>query len=339
MTKVIQASIQHCNGGFKCTIYDLGKREDYIYMEWTVLNSNKSITKIIKNKTIFVASSIHIPQLKKENACKKFGISFTNDIEKADVVVGNSNVLNRMLFKAYRKTYNYKELINVLTEIETKSGLKNLSSDTILSPTDDMFIFNPIMVAIDNTLKVYVKNTPSIERITYIPNGHIQFYDAINNRTKVSDIEFLNLLSEESIILTKADYKRLSGMLNSKDTDNANLALEIMCNSNYKKSYDVLTLLLTKHIVNLKALKNWKSVNSKSFRIAMKDVCVTLIKDDITTFYSIKNLLQTKKCFTEFAANELAKLLLEKTLFRPNSKPNCVIKTSLIKFNNNKNNK
>jgi hypothetical protein len=150
-----------------------------------------------------------------------------------------------------------------------------------------------------------------------IKEEYQDLYNHIKDKVILDEASVINVLNgEDATEIDEAMYKHLSEMLESSDTDNHVLAMEIMANSKYVESLIYLELLFYKYSYNISMSKTKTHVNFKSL-ISYLDKQPNSLDTDID---DIAKSLISKDQFTEDKINIIMRYLSNDIERRGNSK-------------------
>jgi hypothetical protein len=207
--------------------------------------------------------------------------------------------------KAHRKNTNYEDYKSIPTSflkiileefygydhyktIKIKSLMLNF--DTILMTVHDCNALwhNPLTDAVHNrypSIDDYYSSTVDLDDYVSSLLGNRDIISAIQNHSLINinhsnifcEDLILNIINEQNVTIDEKKYFELKMMLNSDDAESHKLAMELMANSNYNKSFIYLCMLLKEFTgkisnskqsdhVNFKALLQYLDLDPKSIR-------------------------------------------------------------------------
>jgi hypothetical protein len=226
----------------------------------------------------YIHPGCNIPRFKFKNFCKTFNVALVKYKKDADVEILSSESIVNLCQRYYRGDYYSKEsTINILQ----KYAINNASLQELITAINqseaDYVLFSNEMTNTDFYSKLPESFTD--ENLSYAnqPNVFISeenykaYLDIMNNPKCVFQNDILSLINTGNNI-TEAEYRRLKDLLDSSDSENTKLAMEIMANSDYNHNAVYILLLLmdyrgeiynspTKHHVNFKSLLKYFNIN------------------------------------------------------------------------------
>jgi hypothetical protein len=181
-------------------------------------------------------------------------------------------------------------------------------------------------VALDSNLIQIINEEESIitdddfgysQNLMTVKEEYQDLYNHIKDKVILDEASVINVLNgEDATEIDEAMYNHLSEMLESSDTDNHVLAMEIMANSKYVESLIYLELLFYKYSYNISMSKTKTHVNFKSL-ISYLDKQPNSLDTDID---DIAKSLISKDQFTEDKINIIMRYLSNDIERRGNSK-------------------
>ena len=263
---------------------------------------------------IYFLPEVTVPRIKFKALSQESGIRTVNDHTKANVFIGNQKSINKITSRIHAYKVNKQDFIDLLMNENFHSCIDNHHLDNIQTAlefyTED-FVF--VDMPLNRLISRYVKGDPdNLSEYSAIYKVVAEFESLALSigKTIIYDestiIDQLN--GDDAAVINSEVYDQLCTMLDSSDTDNHVLAMEIMANCKYSSSIVYLTLLFyyyhglfymskTKNHVNFKSLIAWIScdnaltINSKKAITILKekgkltkenvDLLLSYIGDDV----------------------------------------------------------
>ncbi len=221
---------------------------------------------------------VNIPRVKLKEFALNYHLKTVRNVEEADVVFGNKLSNSKVLTRAWKDTIRtedfkacFQALVdsNKLDEIvveRVKTALEFYTQDIIISDyhsintISNSSLYNHLIVNLGSVLVNNRKNT----YVTEVEDEYLELVEFLDN-TEIFDEEGLlkYINGDDAVVINKEVYTQLESMLDSSDTDNHVLAMEIMSNCNLNESLFYLLKLMGDHHRNL---INCRSVNHVNFK-------------------------------------------------------------------------
>jgi hypothetical protein len=262
----------------------------------------------LKNKSIFRYPKLTLPRNKIDIFKKKYDLSITRSKDEADYKIISNEYLKTLVNTTWNKYV-------VLTNFENYiyKTLEHWSNDTIS-------LINKIKDELDENEKCalciqdcvsysyyhnvtyeILQNKPTIAGKVYEIENENDIKEILSSNNLIFDHVLCSMSTEDSVILTEVDYYNLLKMIESKSSDNINLVLEIMANSNIEKSMDVVGLLYFENFNVLKDIStNWQNVNIKTLRKRLSKF-IPYGQANVHYYDRLTKLLINEKALTVFA--------------------------------------
>jgi len=264
---------------------------------------SQKYTPQMKDKIYFM-SGVTVPRVKLKDLAVKYKIRTTTDIENATVIVGSSHASDKLVssswfykcckfrlkaFLDYAKKeavldgYYYDAIMQIiepyLEDDNVKYFLTNHSTQRYLHvrgqnmPEDIIKAYEEVDANVDKGYLQGIRNSSNY--YWTISDRNLKFLEETAGKTIVEQNALLEVINgDDCTTIDETTYENLRNMLNSSDSDNHVMAMEIMANCNYKESMLYLCFLFhyhwddqmysckSKNHVNFKSLKNYMGVGS-----------------------------------------------------------------------------
>ncbi len=282
------------------------------------LQLDKSIYNPIIGDTLYILPGVNIPRVKLNKYCTENHIKVTRDVTKANIIFGSNKTIEKMTDFSWQYIVpinNFKNCITALIEQKYLDEYQIAKLDDSLEVYDYDYVltnWKSVQHLGDESLyRDYVLNHGAVlKRDSDSSRGiHIlsseeysELYTKIENKTILDESSILtNLNGSDAILINKEVYQQICSMLDSSDTDNHILAMELMANSNYKDSLYYLVNLFKKYNshfmnsptlnhVNFKSLLSYLGVTKHTMRLTLDDMVGILLKKDVLTPGMLKAL-------------------------------------------------
>ena len=208
-----------------------------------------------KNKNFYLPE-VGIPRFKRKVFSDENGFKNTNQIDKANCIIFSEfskfNKYNDSSYITYRMMRRFKtsDLIDYAIGLQGESyaSEKTITKLRMLSKT------NPYIYGSSHSGDQLQKIMWKIEsvRIEYTMYPYYLSEALEQARLTNPELKFYNQrdvqahLSNEGVIIELQKYKELCKLIDSEDSDNVSLAMEIMANSNFARSIIYIFMLLIK---------------------------------------------------------------------------------------------
>jgi hypothetical protein len=286
---------------------------------------------------IFFLPNVNVPRVKFKNVCVEHNVKNVRDFTQATVFFGSKKSLNEMTSTNWLYKCPVKEFLAFFELVKPKMDEYDIEKvETALE------FYTEDLIAVDYDLRGMINSEDSIikdqsfgysENLMIVKEEYQELYKFLQNKTILDESSVINVLNgEDATEIDKVMFDHLSEMLDSSDTDNHVLAMEIMANSKYTESLIYLELLFYKyaHIISNSKTKthvNFKSLISylgkdKNYLDANIDKVVTSLIDkgqltsdnlDILLTYASKDIQQRgdSKYFTVKTISVIPDVLAE----------------------------
>lgn len=273
----------------------------------------------LKDKTIYRYPKLSLPRNKVDVLKEKYNLTVTRNADTADYKIISDEYLESLLGRKWHDTVYLANFIEYYNN--TKQHWDERSVEILLNTIkNEVHEDAKVCLTIKNSYSWSYTNTQTYDVLRGVPAVTDKSYyieseellkNLINSTNLVYDTDLAGVTVEDSTILTEKDYLSLCSMIESNDTDNINMALEIMANCNVEKCIDILALIYYQHHNVLKdRSSNWNSINVKTFR---KRFAAFIPYGNRTIHYYdnlVKNLLK-EDFLTEFAVKTISVKVLD----------------------------
>ena len=247
-------------------LYSLS-REDYDKAKYRL--AGQDIAEIKAGDVVYLMPSCKIPLFKIKNHVKKLGAKLTTEIDKATCFVGNDNISeilnvntqersNSLLFDASFSNYLAEDSVLHEQLFNKTDAYKNLISDNIRSSYETIISKNVLRVSnIEHTIRsgnYFI--TPAAANI---------LYNSILKKAPVINEDLLATQLAPSIVIDEDSYETIMSMLDSRNKDDKNTAVEIICNCDIEKSLIYLWKIGQTNAYDI------RSTNSKNARLFQEE--------------------------------------------------------------------
>lgn len=233
------------------------------------LSLNKIPYTPTKGDKIFFLPNVNVPRVKFKNVCVEHNVKNVRDFSQATVFFGSKKSLNEMTSTNWLYKCPIKEFLAFFELVKPKMDEYDIEKvETALE------FYTEDLIAVDYNLREMINNEDSIikdesfsysENLMIVKEEYQELYKFLQDKTILDESSVINVLNgEDATEIDKVMFDHLSEMLDSSDTDNHVLAMEIMANSKYTESLIYLELLFYKYANNISASKTKTHVNFKS---------------------------------------------------------------------------
>lgn len=290
--------------GYWCDSWDDMRSNTSFFVDVTVgdaLNNKHNILSISGNDyvpqngdRVHFLPGVNVPRIKFKNLCDEKGIRTVRDASKANVFVGNNNTLNKLSSTEYKykvKAADFKALAELEDFLNTVDGQHHQKI------MDALQFYIPEYVYVDRPtaqlINKYITKSnliPDSEAIIKIASEHVELLTLCQNSTIYDESTVIDQLNgDDAAIIDHNIYEQLCIMLDSADSDNTVLAMEIMANCKYSASLVHLIVLFykygsyfhgipNKNHVNFKSLLSWLNLSPGSPFMSTTDT-ISLLKE------------------------------------------------------------
>ena len=314
------------------------------------VNDNKFDKNYFKNNinTLHRLPNLTLSRDKLSTFKEECNFSIVRDKDKADICVIGEKTIDKLMDMTYKNTYEYSDWKNFMLKTLSSSKLSDSDKSIITN------IINKIgneygeenLICQDNRsywydeddANDYVKNTNKfLQKIMepskvslptykkYDQGGHYTYYIRHENNDTytwindnkhklIKDTQLNKLCVEDSVILTKEEFQRLTELVNSKDEDNVNVGLAMMANCNVEKSKTELSLLFAFYHENMKSKKVWNHVNFKYLRKLFEKYINMGMGNWGASYDNLIKIMCQDKCLTLWSSRFIANAMFKRVL-------------------------
>lgn len=259
------------NEGSAEIVYGIPALQDKEKIE-ALLSGRASVSSLTKGMKAYIipGSSLKIDDLKE--VCKQKDLKITLNLSKADVIIGNGNILGSAGSSGTiaRRFYLYRDYFDNCDSVDNQEFIDycNNTWNIDISNIDTTIVFGP------GTFQYRYPHFPVKAHNYYdtlvSDECAAVLYNVLSKKLPVvNDIELFK--SIEKIPLDSSSYETLESMLNSSSTEDWAVAMQIIYNCDLDNSHFYLWKLTDKF---------WHKMNSKQFRnTKMYDVFNTIISE------------------------------------------------------------
>ena len=294
--------------------------------------------KDLKNKSIFRCPKITLPRTKTDLLKEKYNISVKRSPIGVDYKVISNNILNYISKHSWANVYSIEKFKSYIDKVNTDEECRKKLTDFYnhllneeINAVDDQY---DVLIHVSKThawsgfgnvnkfdhfikqFDSFIKNSDSVCQIEIIDDSKL-FKELLSSDNLILDSDLVKISNEDSATLDEESYENLSKMISSNDRENITLALEVMSNCNIEDSYDKVALLFFFYSsYELKAGKNWNSVNVKSLRKTFDRYSINHgnWNGSIHGYQRFIKLLIEDNQFTEFSFKLISKEIFEKCI-------------------------
>ena len=229
----------------------------------------------LKDKKIFRYPKLALPRNKVDVLKEKYNLSVVRNSDDADYKIVSEDYINSLLERKWTETIFLKDFIDYYEK--TKNHWDTNSTDrALLEIKNQIDVDEKVAISVKSnsswnfhstTAYDIIREIPSTEDKSSFISDESSLKSILNSKNLIFDTALCSVTVEDSIILGETEYNNLVTMINSNDTDNINLVLEMLANCNVEKSFDIIALLFYMHHNTLKDRStNWTSINVKTLR-------------------------------------------------------------------------
>jgi hypothetical protein len=243
----------------------------------------------LQGKSLYRYPKLSLPRQKVDLLKGSYDVKITRNQDKADIHVVSKKLIESLLeFKwtaSHTKRQFYALMIDLrendliseefITEVrkilEESDGSDYFRLNVIYCYKDATKVEQKLITkcegVVENHQKLTKQRSAVIEK-----DKDIEIYNSLSTTSAqiVLDTEVNKKISESLTTLTEDDYQNLVNQINSGNIEDRSLALELMANSNYEDSFDILAALYFFNFDKCKWTNNWNTVNIKGFRNRFK---------------------------------------------------------------------
>ena len=258
----------------------------------------------------------------------------TRKRDVADVIVIGDQTIKKMVENSYSSSIDFKTLKNCYNKGKEWKNLTNNDQNCMhkqVKLIEDLYGDNSEITFIQSyyyasggygeklsQYRSYLKDNRSQQKgyLYYYPEASFDNMNFVkNNMDKVifdSDLNFL--CTEDSITISREEFKNVYSMINSGDKENLSVGMTMMANCNVDKSRTFLCLLFAVCSDNMKNSNVWNQVNFKYLKKEFEYyIDVQLSSWGHAYSHLIKKMVEDK-CLTSWAASLIASVMFKRVL-------------------------
>lgn len=252
---------------------------------------------------LYFLPGVNIPRVKLKDYALNYHIKTVRDVEEADVIFGgklsNSKVTNRE-WRTVVRTEDFKACFEELVKLDklddniierVKTSLEFYTEPIMFSDYNSINIltsdhlYRHLIVNLGAVLTSNKKN----EYVNEVEEDYVDLVNFLDGKEILSEEVLLkNINGDDAVVINKDVYKQLEAMLDSSDTDNHVLAMEIMANCKLNDSLFYLLKLMGDHH---NKLVNCRSVNHVNFKSLLSYLGIDKYRMNFTADGKIQKLM------------------------------------------------
>jgi hypothetical protein len=276
---------------------ELKHKNSVLTLEKVFVYNKKAFQKQLKpfapnnGDKIYFTKDVTIPFAKLKDFMISHNVKRTTDIDAANIVVLSNDFVYEHASCEYWDIIKREELINQIetgnSDVQSELGylLETLNNSEVLYVILNRNTWN-ILSGHKYTLLFENHDWKKL----YIFNNPDNISDLMSNKTLVHELSILkNINGAEATVITDDLYLQLDQIIQSSDTDNLIVAMEIMANCKYVESLPYLLVLFKKHghsfynsstknHINFKALRTFIGHLNSSLEIEVDAMLNVLIQ-------------------------------------------------------------
>ena len=287
----------------------------------------------LKGKKIYRYPKINLPRNKVDILKAATNLEVTRDAGKADFHVISTKILHSYIentwmpiqtsVRSFLEQLKSKSLSDKDLSVMTVDVYNKIISDlSALDPSSILRIKMPIGWHFKRNHRNVADFCDWIDQVTngkfinYIEEENENRFDSIvTSKINIQDTHLVRLSNEKLTIIDETQFNSLESMIQSHDSDNVTMALEIMANCNAEESLDYVGYLFYFYYNHLKDATNWNSSNVKAFRKNLDSFKPYFTSGSQARYFDQYLKVLTKHNYlTEWAFKKSAKSLLEDNL-------------------------
>ena len=215
-----------------------------------------------KDSVIFVDPEINLPRTKLRDYIKTTDCKLVSDLDKSNTYITNIDGLKSKFNSA---NYNVMKIDTLPKELFEDSLFDGFSIEEYpykFIVLDNYHAKNFITEHVDDNFSLDIYDLINY-KIVYVINDSEQYHEITGKKLVHSDI-LLEKVNADGLVIDEENYKQLAVMINSGESANTMLAMELMANCQYKKSAAYLLCLFYEYRYSLENQSTKKHVNFKS---------------------------------------------------------------------------
>lgn len=230
------------------------------------LNIHKPSSVDLKDKTVYRYPKLTLPRAKMDTLKEKSNLKVTRDPTKADYKIISKTFITSLLTTSWNDFVSFEKFIDFLKKENYKQDIidvfDNYNKHDLIS-TQSSYYNSPAMIS---SMHTFIKEEGE-SNYYYVSEEFQKTYDELKISTSlVYDRHMVSLCNEDSVVLTKEEYRNVQSMIKSADVQNRALAVELIANCNLEESLDYVALIYYFLYDYIKEASNWNSVNVKTLR-------------------------------------------------------------------------
>jgi hypothetical protein len=258
----------------------------------------------------------------------------TRKRDVADVIVIGEKTIEKMIKNSYSGSIDFKTLKSCYSKGKKWKNLTSEDQDYMHKTIkliedlygDDCEIIHQNSYYYSSTgygekiseYRSYIKsyNTQSQGYVYYYAKDSYDNMSFVkNNMDKVIFDSELNLLcTEDSVTITREEFKNIYSMINSNDKENRSVGMTMMANCNVDKSRTFLCLLFAVCSDDMKNSNVWNQVNFKYLRKEFEYYIDIQLSSWGHAYSSLIKHMVKDKCLTAWAASLIASVMFKRVL-------------------------
>jgi hypothetical protein len=240
-----------------------------------------------KKSKIYIYSGTQTSRTKIRDWCNKNNAAITRKVSDADYRFIDSKGIHSLHKSSYCLIVNKTDLINFIDQerqvfkdipniLQLKDFLSNHPENEVILDLWRQYKDKNILFGKDNGYYSkqgykYPENSLKVSlthHISFISSKHPELIQVDDNELDISNLynieKLISLQSSDAPILTKESKEQIEAMFNSSNTEDRELALEMLCNFNYNENLYYFLELLQKYARIIRYLKGKSHVNYKT---------------------------------------------------------------------------
>lgn len=254
-----------------------------------IKDKNFNYTSGTKKSKIYIYPSTQISRTKIRDWCSKNNAAITRKVNDADYRFIDSKGINSLYSTRYMYVVEKNVLIDFIDQerqifknipdiLQLKDFISKHPENEILLDIWKQYLDRNLLFSSNNSnnlskgykgpQKLLVSKGNGAQYISIISSKHPELIEINNNELDISNLynieKLISLQSSDAPILTKESKEQIEAMFNSSNTEDRELALEMLCNFNYNENLYYFLELLQKYAGIIRYLKGKSHVNYKT---------------------------------------------------------------------------
>jgi hypothetical protein len=259
----------------------------------------------------------------------------TRKRDSADIIVIGEKTIQKMVQNTYSASIDFKTLKNCYSKGKEWNKLTSKDQDCMhkqvkliedlygddceITFTESYYYASSGYGEKLSRYRSYLKENRNQQQGGYLYYYPKASFDNMNfvktNLDKVIFDSDLNLLcTEDSITITREEFKNVYSMINSGDKENLSVGMTMMANCNVDKSRTFLCLLFAVCSNNMKNSNVWNQVNFKYLRKEFEYYIDIQLSSWGHAYSSLIKHMVKDKCLTAWAASLIASVMFKRVL-------------------------